>query len=209
MSTRPDDPITHSPYRAHPSTGGGQSETARFVWPLAGAPRQSFGATAVQLLLAILLLSWITSISHAVGAAFFVILLTGIVLAERKRVPMRLVVEVSEHAVSFCEEPGEALVLPPTTLADVVIHSEEQAFVGYTWDPREEAPRTRSRTPIRGAFLAVRLRDGREIPVMTQGVRYDDCVETFARLRVFLRACGWRPADELEAPDGSVGGASR
>lgn len=209
MSKRPDDPVTRSPYRSQPSTGGDQIETARFEWTLVGGSRQGIGATAMQLLLAVLLLSWVASISPAVGAALFVVLLIGIVLGARKRVPMRLVVEVSEHAVSFCEEPGEALVLPPTTLADVVIHSEEQAFVGYTWDPREEAPRTRPRTPIRGAFLAVRLRDGREIPVMTQGLRYDDCVEAFARLRVFLRACGWRPADEVEAPDGSVGGASR
>ncbi len=143
-----------------------------------------------------MLLSWVVSIEPLIGALCFIALVTWLLLVARKRVPARLVVEVSEHAVSFCEEPGEALVLPPATLADVVIHSEEQAFVRYTWDPREEAPRTRPRARIRGAFIAVRLRDGRELPVMTQGVRYDDCVEAFARLRIFLRACGWRPADE-------------
>lgn len=114
----------------------------------------------------------------------------------RRRTPLLLQAEVVDGVatVRFRGEP--VLVAPLAAIVDIVVDSSEIQRVTYHQAVGDPLPSTQVSGDVQVGRLVARLDDGRAVRLTETAESYSACMETFGKLRVFLRAHGWKPADE-------------
>ena len=131
-------------------------------------------------------------------AAFASFVATGWFLharAKRSR-PLALTAAVDDTGITV--RFGEACVLrePIARIHDVVVDSNEIQRVTYHQAVGDPLPNTQLSGDVRVGRLVARLDDGSTTRLTATATHYSECMETFGKLRVFLRAHGWKPVDE-------------
>ncbi|MFO0652790.1 MAG: hypothetical protein U0326_41625 [Polyangiales bacterium] len=115
--------------------------------------------------------------------------------AKRSR-PLALTAAVDDTGITV--RFGDACVLrePIARIHDVVVDSNEIQRVTYHQAVGDPLPNTQLSGDVRVGRLVARLDDGSTARLTATATHYSECMETFGKLRVFLRAHGWKPVDE-------------
>lgn len=131
-----------------------------------------------------------------IGAAGLVTVVGYLYHRRREQRPVALRAEVREGALTVRFHDKTMLVAPLSTVLDIVVDRSEIQRVTYHQGVGEPLPNTQVSGGVQVGRLAARMADDREVRLTETAANDSTCMETFGKLRVFLRAHGWKPADE-------------
>ncbi len=130
------------------------------------------------------------------GVLGFAAAVAYIALRSQQRRPVTLEANVDEAGLTVRYHGAVVLQTPLAALQNVEVDSNEIKRVTYHQAVGDPMPSTRVSGDVRVARIAARLDDGRVARLTAAAGHYDEAMATFGKLRVFLRAHGWKPVDE-------------
>lgn len=119
-----------------------------------------------------------------------------VALRSQQRRPVTLEANVDDAGLTVRYHGAVVLQTPLAALQNVEVDSNEIKRVTYHQAVGDPMPSTRVSGDVRVARIAARLDDGRVARLTAAAGHYDEAMATFGKLRVFLRAHGWKPVDE-------------
>jgi len=117
-------------------------------------------------------------------------------LRSKGRRPVTLAARVDDAGLTVRFHDAVVRQTPLAALRDVEVDSNEIKRVTYHQAVGDPMPSTQVSGDVRVARLTARLDDGRVERLTVTAGHYDEAMATFGKLRVFLRAHGWKPVDE-------------
>lgn len=148
--------------------------------------------TTVCLLLSVLLtVTW-----RPLGFAAFGATAAWVWRRLRRRAPSTVRAAVNDTGLTV--RFGDEVMLTTTldALHNIEVDSTAVQRVTYHQNVGDPMPGTQVSGDVRVARLTARMADGTAHRLTTTATHYDACMESFGKLRVFLRAHGWKPVDE-------------
>jgi len=143
------------------------------------------------------------SVSLLMGLAWWPVAVLGVAgtlgyLAWRskQRRAVTLAAYVDDAGLTVRFDGAVVLQAPLAALQNVEVDSREIKRVTYHQAVGDPMPNTQVSGGVRIARIAARLDGGRVERLTATAGHYDEAMATFGKLRVFLRAHGWRPVDE-------------
>jgi len=130
-------------------------------------------------------------------AGALAVLVAGVLLIRRhrQRQPVTLRAEVRDGVLSVRFHGQVMLEAPLSSVRDVVVDRTEIQRVTYHQGVGEPMPNTQV-SGVSAGRLAARVAEDRAVRLTVTATNDSACMEVFGKLRVFLRAHGWKPADE-------------
>jgi hypothetical protein len=130
------------------------------------------------------------------GAA--AVLVAGVLLVRRhrQRRPVTLRAEVRDDVLTVRFHAQTMLEAPLSSVRHIVVDRTEIQRVTYHQGVGEPMPNTQVSGGVSAGRLAARLGDDRVVRLTQTAANDSACMEAFGKLRVFLRAHGWKPVDE-------------
>lgn len=131
-------------------------------------------------------------------AAAVALLAAGVFLLHRhrQRRPVTLRAEVRDGVLTVRFDAQTMLEAPLPSVRDIVVDRTEIQRVTYHQGVGEPMPSTQVSGGVSAGRLAARISDDRVVRLTHTAANDSACMETFGKLRVFLRAHGWKPVDE-------------
>ncbi len=114
----------------------------------------------------------------------------------RQRRPVLLAAHVDDAGLTVNFSDATVLQTALATLDNVEIDSNEIKRVTFHQAVGDPMPNTQVSGGVRVARIVARLDGGRVQRLTETAGHYDEAMATFGKLRVFLRAHGWKPVDE-------------
>lgn len=135
--------------------------------------------------------AWLPAgIAGALGVGAYLFHRTG----QKRPAPLEAHVDDTGLVVRFHGE--ESLRVELDRVHDIVVDSSEIQRVTYHQAVGDPMPSTKLSGGVSVARLAAKLDDGTSTTLTKTATNYSECMETFGKLRVFLRSHGWKPVDE-------------
>lgn len=135
--------------------------------------------------------AWLPAgIAGAVGVGAYLFHRAG----KKKPAPLEAHVDDAGLVVRFRGEDSLRVALD--RVHDIVVDSSEIQRVTYHQAVGDPMPSTKVSGGVSVARLVARLDDGTTATLTRTATSYSECMETFGKLRVFLRSHGWKPVDE-------------
>lgn len=126
----------------------------------------------------------------------FAVTVGYIALRSKSRLPVALEAAVDDTGLTVRFHGEVVLQTPLAALQNVEVDSNEIQRVTYHQAVGDPMPSTHVSDDVRIARIVARLDDGRVERLTATAGPYDEAMATFGKLRVFLRAHGWKPLDE-------------
>ncbi|MFO0610816.1 MAG: hypothetical protein U0324_47075 [Polyangiales bacterium] len=156
------------------------------------------GSWAVyQMLFAGLLFSlFAASVWWPLGVAGVGGVLLYLARSRARRRPVALRAEVRDSALTVTFRDQTMLQASLDAVHDIVVDRTEIQRVTYHQGVGEPLPNTQVSGGVSVGRLAATMADARVVRLTESAAHDSACMEVFGKLRVFLRAHGWRPVDE-------------
>ncbi len=114
----------------------------------------------------------------------------------RRRTPSKIRATVDDSGLTVRFRDDVMLTTTLDALHNIEVDSTAVQRVTYHQNVGDPMPDTRVSGDVRVARLTARMADGTAHRLTTTATHYDACMESFGKLRAFLRAHGWKPVDE-------------
>ena len=113
-----------------------------------------------------------------------------------RKKPAQIAAHVDDAGLVVSFHGEQVLRVELDRLHDIVVDSREIQRVTYQQPVGDPLPSTRLSGDVSVARLVARLDDKSATTLTATATNYSECMETFGKLRVFLRSHGWKPVDE-------------